>query len=74
MSDDLQMAKERLMAAAAGYRPLGFVQKRPWQSVGAAFAAGFLFSRAARSGGALAVAPLLLQAVILAEKALRWTR
>lgn len=68
MSNDLQEAKERLLAASAAYQPFGYVQRRPLRSLGAAFAAGFVTGRSGGAGTTVALAPVLLHTLMLAEK------
>ena len=68
MSDDLREAKQRLLAAAEAYQPLGYVRQKPLRCIGMAFAAGFLSGKSGPPGGALAMLPALLHALSLVQK------
>lgn len=73
--DDLALAKARFLEAAQAWQPLKPVRSNPCRSLAVAFGLGFLLSRRPPHGASfLAVLPLLLQSLILSEKAIRGWR
>lgn len=70
--DELALAKARFLEAAQAWQPLNSVRSRPWRSLALAFGLGYLLTRRPPRGASfLAVLPLLLQSLILSEKAVR---
>ena len=66
--ETLEEAKQNFLVAAAQIEPLAPIKKRPFISVGCAFAGGILVALLQKSSRSLAVLPLLIDGADLAIK------